>query len=559
MLSLLQIENIATIEKAAVQFGPGLNILTGETGAGKSILIDAVLAVSGAKTSRELLRTGAASAYVSALFTDVGGEVLASLDSLGLPAEDDGSLLLQRRLMRDGKNVCFVNGASVTLSMLRALAAGLVNVHGQRDSGALLDEDRHVDFLDAYALDGPEREAAAAAYARLTAIRAQKKALVMDESEKARRLDLLRYQIDELKNAGLTPGETQDLRRRRNILNNSMKVVSALSRAVEALIGGGEAPGADALLASAAGEIESVTDVAKELSPIGESVEGARETVLEAASVLDDALRQLSENDDDLDEIEARLDLLYRLSRKYGETEEEMLKFLSNAEEELDSIVFAEERLEKLALEEEKAAAETDEAEKKLTEKRVAAARKLTKAVEEELSFLDMPGAVFPVEVAPCQVSENGADRVTFLFSANPGEEPKPLDKVASGGELSRVMLSLKNVLGANAGAGTLVFDEIDSGVSGSASGKIALKLSSLAKSAQVFCVTHSAQLAAFADEHIFLSKEVRGGKTYTAVTPLSGDERAKELARITYGAGFTETQVSSMREMISRAAKEKQ
>ena len=558
MLRLLQIENIATIQSAEVAFGPGLNILTGETGAGKSILIDAVNAVSGAKTSRELIRTGAPYAYVSALFSDVGDAVNAALSEFGLTPEEDGSLLLQRRLLRDGKNVCLVNGRTVTLSMLRALAAGLVDIHGQRDSGALLDPDRHLEFLDAYAGDDAERAAYADCYGRLVALRREKRSLVMDEGEKARRLDLLRFQVNELRAAEITPGETQELRRRRNVLHNSRKVIEALSRAVGALLGDGEAPGAETLLGAAAGEIGSVTDVAKNLSSIGDSIEGARETVLEAASVLDDALTQLTENEDDPDAIEARLDQLYRLSLKYGQTEEEMLAFLQKAEEELNTIEFAEERLAALEEAERGALAETEAAAAALTSVRKQAATRLSAAIEAELRFLDMPGAVFPVSVEPCELGASGADRAAFLFSANPGEAARPLDKVASGGELSRVMLSLKNVLGAGAGARTLVFDEIDAGVSGSAAGKIALRLSALSASAQVFCITHSAQIAAFADTHIFLSKAVREGKTYTAVRTLTDDERATELARITYGADFTAGQTAAMREMIAHAAAQK-
>lgn len=558
MLRLLQIENIATIEKASVEFGPGLNILTGETGAGKSILIDAVNAVSGAKTSRELIRTGASSAFVSALFSDVGREVTRTLQTLGIPEEEDGSLLLTRRLLKDGKNACYVNGAGVTLSMLKTLSAGLVNIHGQRDSGALLDPDRHLGFLDAYANDETERSAYSDAYQKLVSVRGQKKALQMDESEKARRMDLLTFQIDELKSADLTVGETEELRHRQRVLKNSRKVTSALASALSALIGDGEAVGADTLLGSAAGELDRVTDVAKNLAPIAETIESARDTVLDAASVLDDAYRQLTENEDDPEQIEARLDLLYRLSRKYGDTEEKMLAFLQNAEEELDAIVFAEERLQKLEEEEAALLEETTAAAKVLSQKRREAAKRLTGAVEAELRFLDMPGAVFPVHVEAVPFCPSGADAAAFWFSANPGEAPKPLDKVASGGELSRVMLSLKNVLG-DSEIGTLVFDEIDAGVSGSAAGKIALRLSSLSSTAQVLCITHSSQIAAFADTHLFLSKAVVDGKTYTAITPLNGDDRARELARVTYGGEYTEGQTASMREMIARAESQKQ
>ena len=348
MLQYLQIENIATISKAEIGFAPGLNILTGETGAGKSILIDSINAVSGAKTSRELIRTDASSAYVRALFCNVGSEVADALAAAGLPSEEDGTLLLQRRLHKDGRNDCFVNGVPVTVSMLRSVAMRLINIHGQRDSQALLDSARHIDFLDAFAGDDKEKAAYAASFAALKELKAQIKALSMDESYKARRLDLLQFQVGELKAANVQEGEIAALKHKKAILNNSMKVRAALSKAVAALIGDGDAPGADSLLSAAAGEVYAVSDVAKGLSAVAESIDGAKDTALEAASVLDDVLQQLAENEGNLDEIEERLDLLYRLSKKYGETEADMLAFLQQAETELDNITFADEKIEKL-------------------------------------------------------------------------------------------------------------------------------------------------------------------------------------------------------------------
>ncbi len=559
MLRYLQIENIATIRKAEVGFAAGLNILTGETGAGKSILIDSINAVSGAKTSRELIRTEAPSAYVRALFTDVGASISSQLAAAGLPAEEDGTLLLQRRLYRDGRNDCFINGAPVTVSMLKNVAMGLINIHGQRDSQALLDSARHLPFLDAFAKNGELRQAYAAAYGSLRDTEKKIKALSMDEAYKARRLDLLTFQVGELRAADVQPGEIAALKHKKAILNNSLKVREALARAVTALIGDGDTGGADALLAEAAGQIYAVSDVAKGLAAVAESVDGAKDTVLDAAGVLDDVLQQLAENEGNIDEIEERLDLMYRLSKKYGATEEEMLSFLAAAQEELDNITFAEEKLEKLAAEREKLLSQAENKAAALSKNRREAAKKLSSAIEEELRFLDMPNARFVTEVRPAAMGETGADDVEFLITANPGETPRPLGKVASGGELSRVMLAVKNVLQSGDTAASLVFDEIDAGVSGSAAGKIALKLSSLSRQAQVLCITHSAQIAAFADEHVFLCKTVKDGKTYTEISSLEGEARARELARITYGENCTPRQLESAAEMIRFAESQKQ
>jgi DNA repair protein RecN (Recombination protein N) len=381
----------------------------------------------------------------------------------------------------------------------------------------------------------------------------------MDEAYKARRLDLLQFQIKELKTANVQPGEIAALRHKKAILNHAQKVIEALSKAVAALLGDGDTPGAEGLLSLAVGQINAASEVAKGLGEVADSVEAAKDTVLDAAGVLDDVLQQLAESDDNIDEIEERLDVLYRLSKKYGATEEEMLAFLAAAEEEMDNITFAEEKIEKLTAAYEAQLADAEQKAAALTKKRKAAAKRLSAAIEAELRFLDMPNARFVTTVAPAAMAENGADQVEFLISANPGEDPKPLGKVASGGELSRVMLAVKNVLQSGDTAASLVFDEIDAGVSGSAAGKIALKLKSLSRHAQVLCITHSAQIAAFADEHKFLSKRVENGKTYTEIRSLTLPERAAELARITYGADYTPRQLESAAEMIRKARGEEQ
>lgn len=557
MLSSLQIENIAIIERASVGFSDGLNVLTGETGAGKSIIIDSINAVSGEKTSRELIRTGEASACVTALFEKVPDSVLDIARENGVECPDD-TLLLQRRLYKDGKNACRINGMTVTLSMLKTVAMSLVNIQGQRDSQALLDAEHHIEFVDAYAENDDVKREYTEAYAQLCRIKAEIRALNTDDAYKARRIDLLTYQIKELENADIRVGEKKELEHKRNIINNSLKLVKALSDAMNALTGDDENDGASGLIASAAGDINSVTSITKELSAVAELLMSAKDTVEDAAGVIDDVLRQLDDMDCDINAVEERLDVIYRMSKKYGETEEDILSFLEEAKRELDNITFSEERLEKLKEELEKQQAITVEKAAALTETRKAAGEKLALSVEAELKYLDMPHVRFLTDITYVPFGENGADEIAFLITANPGEAPKPLGKVASGGELSRIMLAVKNVLTAKNGASTLIFDEIDAGVSGTAASKIAVKLSSLSESAQVICITHQAQIAAFADRHLFLAKEVSDGRTYTHVKELNEEERAGELSRITFGEKYTDTQYASSVQLIEEAKKTK-
>lgn len=553
MLTLLQIENVATIEKLTVSFSGGLNILTGETGAGKSILIDSINAVLGAKTSRDLIRSGESVASVSAFFSELSPIISKKIEEMGLPAEADGTLNLRRRLYKDGKNACFINGAAVTVSMLKAVAFELINIHGQRDAQALLQSDRHLDFLDEFADNEALRSAYTDAYSRCKTIKAELQSLQMDDAFKARRMDLLNYQIAELTAADIKEGETEELRRQKALIGNSEKVRSALEEAVSALLGNEDAAGADTLMGEAIRCIRRASDIASGLGPVAQSLEEAKETVLDASAVLDDALSQLSGGMLEMETIEERLDLLYRLSRKYGATENEMLQFLKDAQAELDTITFAEEKSLELQAALEKEKKQLTLRAEALTDSRKKAARLLSNAVSEELKFLDMPNVRFITALSPANYTERGADAAVFLLSANVGEEPKPLEKVASGGELSRVMLALKNVLRGE-GASTLIFDEIDAGVSGSAAGKIAQKLSMLASAYQVLCVTHSAQIAAFADAHLQISKSVHDQKTYTAIRTLSEEEQVFELARITFGPTPSETQLNSAKQMILQA-----
>ena len=558
MLTLLQIENIATIEKATVRFSEGLNILTGETGAGKSILIDSINAVLGAKTSRDLIRSGENSAGVSAFFTDLHPSLIHHMEEMGLPAETDGTLSLRRKLYKDGRNACFVNGTAVTVSMLKNIAYELINIHGQRDAQALLQSEKHIDFLDAYAGNESLLSEYKICYENCRKIKADLNKLQMDEAYKARKIDLLNYQITELSAAELREGETRELRHKKAMIQNSEKVRSAFREALNALLGMDDSEGAQTLLQDAIHSIRCVSDVAHGIEPVAQSLEEAKETILDASSVIDDALRQLGDGMLELEQIDERLDLLFRLSKKYGSDETEMLRYLADAQAELDTITFAEEKadeLRRLLNEETNRLSQFAFA---LSDNRAAAAKRLSAAVTEELTFLDMPNVRFIADLSVVDYNEKGRDAVVFLLSANVGEEPKRLEKVASGGELSRVMLAIKNVLCSD-GASTLIFDEIDAGVSGSAAGKIALKLSSLAVDCQVLCVTHSAQIAAYADAHLLILKSVKNGKTYTQIKELNVEERAAELARITFGISPSSTQMDSARQLILQAQLNKQ
>lgn len=559
MLKSLQIENIATIEKLSVDFSDGLNVLTGETGAGKSILVDSINAVTGEKTSRDLIRTGEASACVTALFADVSDAVILRLSDSGISVEDDKTLLIQRRLYRDGKNACRINGMTVTVGMLRSVASLLINIHGQRDSQQLLDEAYHLKFVDGYAEDGKLLEEYRSEYRLLCGIKARLRNLQTDETEKARMADLLSYQINELENADIRPGEKKELVRKKSFLENSQKIKNALGAALNALIGDGEEAGASGALSAAAGYVGSVTGAARGLEPVYSQLAAVADSVSDIASVIDDVIGQLDTIDGDIDSVEERLDVLYRLSRKYGETEEQMLAFLEDAKTRLDGIVHSDEERERLTEEYGNTLARAEKKAVLLSDARRKAGEALCAAIESELKFLDMPNVRFVTEIKPVPLCENGADEVRFLISANPGEEPKPLGKTASGGELSRVMLAIKNVLTDSDGVGTLIFDEIDTGVSGSAAGKIAVKLASVSLCTQVFCITHLSRIAAFADEHIFLSKVVQNGKTYTRAEILSPEKRAAELARITFGSEFTDVQLSSGEQMIEEAMRQKQ
>ena len=550
MLTSLKIENVAIIESAAIEFGCGLNVLTGETGAGKSIVIDSINAILGERTSREIIRTGAQSAKVYAVFEDVNEKVKAFLDENGIDCED-GVLIINRTLNRDGKNICRLNGAPVTVSMLRELGGELIDIHGQHDSQSLLSPEKHCGFVDGFAENSGLISDYREKYRRLCEIRNSLKKLTTDESSKSQRIDFLTYQIDELEKSDITPGERDELKARKALINNSQKVMESLNTAYMAL----KADGASIdMISNAETEIANASEYMDSLGEASEKITDIRYELDDIAELVRDAMSEIEYDPSELDDIEERLDLLYRLSKKYGETEEEMLEYLAKAREELESIAFSEENVRELQKQEKTALVEAEAAADRLTESRKTAGEKLSRAICSELEFLDMPNVRFVVKLEDIGLTENGRDGVEFLISANVGEEPKPLAKIASGGELSRIMLAIKNVLAETDGVDTMIFDEIDTGVSGRAAQKIAMKLRSASKGRQVICVTHLAQIAAQGDVHLYISKSVSDGKTYTNIKSLIEEERVSEIARIMGGMEITQLQLESAREMLGNA-----
>ena len=551
MLTSLHIENIAVIESADISFPSGLNVLTGETGAGKSMIIDAITMIMGGRTSRDVIRTGCKKAYVSASFENVGGSVEKTAGEFGIDI-DDGELVISREITSDGRGVARANGRQITVSMLRELAKDLINIHGQHDNIALSDPSTHLSYLDSFASNEPERLEYSEKDGRVKDILKQIDTLSVDEHEKAVRTDILRYQINELESANLTEGEDEALEKRRLSLANREKVLNGFYAAKEAL-GGGDANARD-LASAAANELAYISRFDEDAAALSERL---NDVFAELEDITDEITHFADNLDDDiseLDSVEARLDMIRGFRRKYGNTVKEMLEFLDNARTELENIEFSDEKIAILQKELISAQAELDRAAAKLTESRTKAAEKLEKAITGELVFLDMPKVRFAVDMRAKKQEKDGADSVEFLISANLGENLRPLASIASGGELSRIMLAVKSILSKN-GAGTLVFDEIDSGVSGRAAQKIAVKLRQMAKDAQVIVVTHLAQIAARGETHFFISKESRDGRTYTTVTPLSGDERIKELARIMGGDSITPALLQTAREMLDEKA----
>ena len=554
MLNLLHIENIAVIESADISFDSGFNVLTGETGAGKSIVIDAISAILGERAYRDMIRTGTTKASVRAVFTQVPEFPWFSENGVTY----DEETVIQRDIFLDGKNVCRVNGTLVSVTMLRKLGIQLINIHGQHDSALLFDEENHLTFLDDFSGNEALRNAYREKYENVAALRREIQHLTMDESEKLRRMEMLKYQIAEIEKAELEPGEDETLEERRKILQNAERLSKGMEEAVEALYGGEESDGAAGLLSNAERALGRMARFSDRFQSIYERVTDLMYQVRDAAEEAKDLREELNYSADELEQIESRLDIIHRLRKKYGTTCQEILDYLDKAKKELDDMEFADDHIEHLKQKLQKAEADAWEAAGLLRRNRRENAEIMSKRILQELRELDMPRVQFQCVFGEQDLTPNGADTVSFFMSANAGEAMKPMSKVASGGELARIMLSLKNVLAEKDQIATLIFDEVDTGVSGRAAQKVAEKLHSLAKFKQVLCVTHLPQIAALADTHMLISKSERDGRTYTSVAPLDFEGRKRELARIIGGAKITETTLKSAGEMLGGSAASK-
>ena len=547
MLSLLHIENIAVIECADISFDKGFNILTGETGAGKSIVIDAISAVLGERAYRDMIRTGAKKASVRAVFQDV--PALSWFEENAVPY--DPETIIHREVFLDGKNICHVNGTLVTVSILNKLGKQLIDIHGQHDSASLFDEDNHLRLLDAVANNDALRRDYEEKYGKVSALRREIDRMTMDEGEKLRRMETLRYQIEEISKANLQIGEDEELESRRKVLQNAEKLSDGIYAAVECLYGGDDSDGAASMLARAEQELGRLSRYTDAFEALHQSVADLMYQVQDVAEQARDARDDLSYSADELEHIESRLDVIHRLRRKYGATCEDILQYLQQAQTELDEITFADDRLEKLKADCLKAEKIAWDAAYALRDNREETAVHLSQQILTELAQLDMPKVQFECCFTQTDLTANGADAVAFYMSANVGEALKPLNKVASGGELARIMLALKNVLARQDQIPTLIFDEVDTGVSGRAAQKVAEKLRNVAVDKQVLCVTHLPQLAALASTHLLITKQERDNRTYTSVQPLDKKGRTYELARMIGGATITETTLKSAEEML--------
>ena len=553
MLSSLQIENVAVIQKANVHFEKGLNVLTGETGAGKSILIDSINAILGNRTSKDLVRTGAAKAVIRAAFEDVPPAVLDSLEKAGY--ERSEALLLSREITAEGKSTCRINGMPATAAVLRELCGGLININGQHDSVGLLNPARHEGILDAYAQNSAEYQAYYAIYRELVGVKKTLDAMITDESEKQRRIDLLSYQVQEIDDAGLTAGEEQALESRRKVLANASTIRDRIAQCYALLSGGDEAPGAVDLLGEASNAVDAAAQLDGELSAGAGQLLDLYYTAKDVAADLIGRLDAYDTNDAELDEIEQRIDLIYKLRRKYGDTVEDILAFGERARKELKMIQSSQERVEHLQKEQRRLYTLAREKAEALTQTRLKAFDELNKRISGTLDFLNMPGVRMTLRHSRGPLASHGQDSIEFYISTNPGEAPKPLAKIASGGELSRITLAIKNAMADKDAVPTVIYDEIDSGVSGKAASRIGEVLRQSAEGHQILCITHTAQIAALADCHLLIQKNITNDRTYTEIHPLDENGRVEALARLISGDHVTELSLANAREMLGRNA----
>mgnify|MGYP001038610046 FL=1 len=550
MLSNLYIENIAVIEKTSIDFKKGLNVMTGETGAGKSIVIDSINAVLGNRTSKELIRTGASSAFVSAEFTNLSEKALAVIDEAGFELED-GELLIQREISTTGKNKCRINGRPATVSTLKEIGVQLINIHGQHESYELMSPELHISYIDKLAGLESEIEAYQEVYKKYKKLSAELKKATVDESERERKIDLLKYQIDELEDADLRDGEYEELNEQKAVLQNSEKIIEAIMSSRALMNGDEESSGVLENLQEINSQLSDISEYMSEVEPINSRIESAIYELEDCLSELTGLTDLVDTDGGSLDSIEERLDLIYTLGKKYGSTIKEMLDFLDKAKKELNALVMYDENREALIKECDKAYKEAEKLAKALSEKRRATSSEFADKVCEEMAFLDMPNVKLVVVQEKCELNSLGCDNIEFLISTNPGEPPKPISKIASGGELSRMMLAVKNVLSDKDDIDTLIFDEVDTGISGSAAQKVGLKLREVSKSRQVLCVTHLAQIAAMGNSHFKISKRVRDEKTFTKVEELDHEGRKQELARIIGGTEMTKASLDYAEEML--------
>ena len=551
MLSSLQIENVAVIQKANVHFEKGLNVLTGETGAGKSILIDSINAILGNRTSKDLVRTGAAKAVIRAAFENVPPAVLDSLEKAGY--ERSEALLLSREITAEGKSTCRINGMPATAAILRELCGGLININGQHDSVGLLNPAHHESILDAYAQNRTEYQEYYAVYRELVKIKRELDAQITDESEKQRRIDLLSYQVQEIEDAALTAGEEQTLESRRKVLSNASTIRDRIAQCYALLSGDDETPGAVDLLGEASNAVDAAAQLDGELSTSAGQLLDLYYNAKDAAADLIGRLDAYETNDAELDEIEQRIDLIYKLKRKYGDTVEDIIAFGQKAREELELIQSSQERVEHLQAEQHRLYVLAREKAETLTQTRLKAFEELNKRISGTLDFLNMPGVRMTLHHARGPLASHGQDSIEFYISTNPGEAPKPLAKIASGGELSRITLAIKNAMADKDAVPTVIYDEIDSGVSGKAASRIGEVLRQSAEGHQILCITHTAQIAALADCHLLIQKNIANERTYTEIHPLDEDGRVDALAHLISGDHVTELSRANASEMLEQ------